>query len=144
MNLPWKPWLVGDINVGTEQVPVIATWFGGDSDPQDDGQTSSGLVTKGHPTMVGCALPLPTVAATKGSPIPIVPYLKTFVRINCLQADGTVKTVTVPLIDCGPALYTGHAIDLTVQTFKDLGGDLEKGVLHVWFSIIDGAKYIFP
>ena len=37
---------------------AAATWFGGDDDPEDNGQTASGVPTKGNPTLLGCALPL--------------------------------------------------------------------------------------
>lgn len=123
----WKCTYTGDI-IGYG----IATWFGGDDDPQDDGSTASGLSTKGNPTLQGCALPIPTCDATKGSPLPILPYLKTMVMIT---ADNG-KCVTVPLIDVGPALSTNHAIDVTQQTFKDLGGDLSGGILSVQYRIL--------
>lgn len=142
--LNWKPSVTGNIFVGAQEHPVLATWFGGDDDPMDDGQTASGLVTKGNPTMVGCALPMPTCPATHGSPLPVMPYLKTMVHVQTLLPSGIVVSQIVPIIDLGPALDTGHAIDLTQQTFKDLHGDLNVGILKVWFTIIGAAQYIFP
>lgn len=115
---------------------VIATWFGGDSDPMDDGRTACGYNTKGHPDLLGCSLPtnVPGDPFLEGSPIPKLPF--------GLHSDGTVNksgttvtverldngaTITVPLIDEGPgrgATKPGgylHGIDLTVAAYKALG-----------------------
>ena len=127
MSRTWKIQFQGDITGGG-----IATWFGGNDDPQDDGSTASGVNTRDNPAIQGCALPIPTCAATAGSPLPILPYLKTMVEIT---ADSG-KKVTVPLIDVGPALSTNHAIDVTQQTFRDLGGDLSAGLLSVSYRIL--------
>ena len=37
---------------------TTATWFGGDRDPLDNGETASGVLTRGHPDLLGCALPV--------------------------------------------------------------------------------------
>lgn len=123
----WKIQFEGDITGSG-----ICTWFGGSDDPQDNGDTASGLNTRDDPSIRGCALPIPTCEATKGSPLPILPYLETMVEIS---ADNG-KQVTVPLIDVGPALATNHAIDVTQQTFKDLGGNLSGGILSVSYRIL--------
>jgi hypothetical protein len=129
----WKLNFSGDILiVGT------ASWFGGDNDPDDDGQTASGLVTKGNPTLMGCALPIPTCAATAGSPLPKLPYLSTFVEV---MANG--KTITVPLIDVGPALDQNRPIDLTVAAFQALGGDLQVGLIPNCRIRIIGAATLY-
>jgi hypothetical protein len=82
---------------------VMATWFGGDADPQDKGQTACGYPTKGHPDLLGCSLPmdLGTERPTEGSPIPRLPF--------GLHSDGTIvivwpfgqpdKAIELPLID---------------------------------------------
>lgn len=133
MNRSWKIQFSGDITGGG-----ICTWFGGNDDPQDDGSTASGLNTKNNPTIRGCALPIPTCAATEGSPLPLLPYIKTMVQIT---ADNG-KQVTVPLIDVGPALDTNHAIDVTQQTFRDLGGDLSAGLLSVQYRILTAGVFL--
>jgi hypothetical protein len=87
---------------------VRATCWGGFDDPQDNGETASGMSTRHVPEPFGVALPvLPNVASTAGSPLPLLPW-------------GTVVKVTwgrgefyAPLIDNGPARATGNAIDLT-------------------------------
>ena len=87
---------------------AIVTAFGGTSDPQDDGNTASGVSTK-PPETLGCALPMRRDSSKylAGSPLPRIPW-KTPITFS----DG-VTSITVPLIDEGPALYTGHAGDLT-------------------------------
>jgi hypothetical protein len=42
------------------------TAFGGANDKADNGQTACGFPTKGHPELLGCALPLDGYAHTKG------------------------------------------------------------------------------
>src|SRR5262249_41636109 len=119
---------------------VSATWFGGDSDPQDSGETASGVFTKGHPDLMGCALPMDLgdrSPSTQGSPIPKLPWgMKrlsngsqvlvpggTIVRVF---SHSTQEVVEIPLIDLGPAKPpAAHAaIDLSVAAFKALGSPL--------------------
>ena len=121
---------------------VYTTWFGGDNDPMDNGETWSGVKTKGNPTIQGCALPLRDLTHNlKGSPIPVLPA-KTMVRVYCWS---TKKTVEIPLIDIGPAHKASHpgephGIDLTQQSFKDLGLSLSRGIGLVDYRVIGGAK----
>ena len=49
------PTIVGDDICVHDQ---IATWFGGDSGPQDDGETASGIRTKSRQLLMGCSVPL--------------------------------------------------------------------------------------
>jgi hypothetical protein len=113
-----------------------ASWFGGPSDSGDNGETASG-VDNSRLGVTGCALPVPTCSATAGSPLPVLPYLQTKVLIQ-----AGVKAVLVPLIDVVPAINLNRPIDLTPQTFKDLGGDIPTGLLPVKFRILGGALYI--
>src|SRR5436190_3725301 len=55
---------------------VLATAFGGASDPQDSGETASGVSTKLHPDIVGCALPMRVdkILVLRKSPIPKMPF----------------------------------------------------------------------
>lgn len=149
--ITWKPNAIGDILVGSTDEPVICTWFGGNDDPEDNGSTASGLSTKNNPDILGCALPIPTYKATEGSPLPKMPYLITMVEVWTRDysipdpSTGfayTMRTITVPLIDVGPALDTNHAIDLTVAAFQKLGGNLNNGKLKVAFRIIGAAQYL--
>jgi hypothetical protein len=123
---------------------VTATWFGGVDDPLDNGETSSGVSTR-DPDVLGCALAVVSRhPSTKGAPLafpapglkPGIPW-KTDVEISY---QG--KSITVPLLDNGPAQSAGDAIDLTQAVFKFFGVSLKVGILHgVNVRIIGAAKY---
>lgn len=133
---PWTAEVDGDDIVVRN---AKATWFGGASDPEDNGETASGVSTKGNPKILGCALPMDgfkAVKSTKGSPIPRLPW-KMLVEVS---HNGS--TLSVPVIDIGPSKYTGHPLDLTVEAFRQLGGNLKQGVIIVDFRIKGGAKYL--
>ena len=120
---------------------VRATWFGGAHDAQDDGQTASGLSTRLHPDLLGCALPMEGFHATQGSPLPRLPFLTTQIQVT---RPATGQSVTVALVDLGPsAPPRAHAaIDLTVAAFRALGGSLSTGVLSVDYRILGGARHL--
>jgi Lytic transglycolase len=115
-----------------------ATNFGGDNDPMDNGETASGINTKGNHTVLGCALPMlykGTEMSCAGSPIPKLPW-KTLVEVTI-----SGRKITIPLIDVGPNIRTGNSIDLTLAAFKKFA-PLSKGVLQVdEVRIKGGAKY---
>ena len=111
-----------------------ATWFGGANDPEDDGETASGVNTKKRPNILGCALPL-NYGPCAGSPIPKVPW-GTKVEITHL---ATGDKITVPVIDLGPARDTGHAIDLTVAVFQQFA-PLATGRIVVDYRVLGAAK----
>lgn len=127
---------------------VTASWFGGDNDPLDNGETASGVFTKGHPDLFGCALAvIPGVHSTAGSPLvfnrqsgldPSM-HWQSPVIVSC----GT-RTVIAPLIDNGPAKWAKDAIDLTTAAFKALGG--QPGPIdilsHVNIRIPGAASYV--
>ena len=121
-----------------------ASWFGGDNDPQDSGETASGVLTKGHPDLLACSLPMrylgphgPTREAMLGCPIPMLPYRTTLVEVT-----RSGKTVKLPLIDIGPAKSARHGIDLTQAAFKALGGNLRDGLIQVSYRILGGANHV--
>jgi hypothetical protein len=126
-----------------------ATWFGGDHDPDDNGQTASGVPTKGNPTLLGCALPLAGygLKSLAGTPLPMMAF--------GLHHDGAsnpsgawvevtydARTLTLPVIDLGPSLRTRHGIDLTVAAFKHFAGNLSQGVIMVSYRLKRGALYL--
>ena len=127
------------------------TWFGGDNDPMDSGGTASGLITKGHPELMGCALPMQigprggsivTFEPTHGSPLPKFPYKTTIVQVWC---PSTNKTIRVPVIDLGPAKWAceqGAAIDLTQAAFRALGLSLAQGKAQVDYRVLGGVKFV--
>lgn len=93
-----------------ENVP--ATCFGGLNDPQDNGQTASGISTLGTGVM-GCALPVvQNHPSTAGSPLPRIPW-GTKVAIS-----RGILTIEVPLIDNGPSRSSGNGIDLTIAAAR--------------------------
>jgi hypothetical protein len=121
---------------------VIASWFGGPNDPEDSGQTASGLNTRQHPDILGCALPMAGFhhPATNASPIPRLPW---FTQVKVTNTNNG-KEIQVPLIDLGPALNAAShaAIDLTQMAFVELGGKPRDGKMGVTFSILGGARYM--
>lgn len=113
---PWQAFVDGD-DIVVEN--CRCTCFGGAADPQDSGETASGVNTKLNPKIEGCALPMrytgkskALLAALGGSPIPKLPW-KTMVEIK-----GAGITIRVPVIDLGPAKKTGNALDLTVAAAR--------------------------
>ena len=121
---------------------VRATWFGGAHDPHDNGETASGVSTRRHPELMGCALPMNGFRLTKGSPLPDLPWMTTEVEIF---RGSNGRRLTVPLIDLGPAAppHAHAAIDLTVAAFRALGGDPKVGSINVDFRI-RGAAHRLP
>lgn len=117
---------------------TTATWFGGDDDPLDNGETASGVKTSGNPNVMGCALPV--VAhhpSTAGSPIAFRKRIPWFTKV-VVTFDG--NSITVPLIDNGPAKSAKDGIDLTQAAFKTFA-PLREGVLdNVSYRIIGAAK----
>jgi hypothetical protein len=139
---PWSAHVDGnDILV----IGVTATCFGGSKDPDDSGETASGISTKDNPTLKACALPMIYTGTNKallkalgGSPLPKVPW-NTPVEI---MSNG--KRLVVPVIDLGPAKRTGDAIDLTIAAaryFKS-NASATNFLLECSYRIIGGAKYL--
>lgn len=122
-----------------------ATCFGGSNDPQDSGDTASGISTKPIGTL-GVALPrnytgshVPTRIALQGSPIPESLPFKTMVEFT---SGG--KTYAFPFIDIGPAKRTGNALDLTVAAARKYDPRATATRFEAFgdVRIIGGAKYI--
>lgn len=139
---PWSAHVDGnDILV----IGVRATAFGGSRDPQDNGQTASGVSTRDNPGMRACALPMNYTGTSRalkkalgGSPIPKLPW-GTKVEI---MSNG--KKLTVPVIDLGPAKRTGNAIDLTVAAaryFKSTA-TATNFEMECSFRILGGARFL--
>lgn len=140
---PWAAHIDGpDIVV----LDVRGTCFGGSADPQDSGETASGISTRANPRLQACALPMiytgrsqSLLAALGGSPIPKLPW-KTLVEIT---AD-TGKRLIVPVIDLGPGKRTGNAIDLTLAAarFFNAGASATNFEVQCSYRILGGAKYL--
>jgi hypothetical protein len=121
---------------------VRASWFGGPNDREDSGETASGVNTRAHPDILGCALPMAGFhhPATNASPIPRLPW---FTQVRVTNTSNG-RQIQVPLIDLGPALSAAShaAIDLTETAFVQLGGKPTAGIMGVTFSIVGGARYM--
>jgi hypothetical protein len=138
---------------------VVATCFGPPYDPQDTGQTTSGINLRSQPDFVGCSLPMMPRNATpaqahelEGTPLPLVPF-QTMVRVTNIQNQ---KTIDVPVIDIGPGKSASrsagspHAIDLTLGAIRALGFGsgmsnkeiLTTALLQVNYRVIGGAKFL--
>ena len=111
-----------------------ATWFGGANDPEDNGETASGISTKLRPLIQACALPM-NYGPCAGSPIPKLLW-GTKVEVTHL---ATGEKLILPVIDLGPARGTGHAIDLTVAAFEQFA-PLSVGKVIVDYRILGGAS----
>lgn len=125
--------------------PVRATCFGGDSDPQDNGQTASGISTRANPMLQACSLPmrLDRMEALRGSPIPRLPWF-TKVEVIRANADGDGGRMSIfPVIDLGPGKRTGNAIDLTIAAARLFKSDAKATnfEMRCWVRIIGGAKH---
>jgi hypothetical protein len=155
--ITWTPVIDGDdLVIGSFSNPVTASWFGGPDDSLDDGQSASG-VDNTKMGVQGCSVPMyidangGKVLGCLGSPLGPIPW-QTPIIVNAIVRGAAgapiVSTqVTVPLIDVGPAVvYRGislnRPLDLCPSTFLALGGDLKLGLIHVFFRIIGGAKYL--
>jgi len=113
---------------------ATATWFGGDNDPEDNGETASGISTRKRPEIEACALPM-DFGPCKGSPLPRLPW-GTPVEVTHI---ATGEKIVVPVIDLDPARGTGHAIDLTPVAFKRFAA-LSEGRVKVDYRIPNGAR----
>lgn len=124
-----------------------ATCFGGSSDPQDNGQTASGISTKNNPSLQAVSLPMDfgdKVPNTKGSPIPRLPW-GTMVEVSRPNESGTMATVhQFPLIDIGPAKKTGNAIDLTIAAARLFNpkATASNFEMRCSYRVIGGAKFL--
>ena len=123
-----------------------ATAFGGANDPQDNGETASGLSTKMNPNFLGCALPMiytgsvkNLLAALGGSPIPKIPWRSQVI----VTEECTGKQAIVKVIDLGPGKRTGNAIDLTVASARIFNPNATSSNFSMMchYRILDAAKY---
>jgi hypothetical protein len=151
---PFTAEIKGDDIVVTN---IVITCFGGAFDPQDDGETASGVNTKYSPNLAAVSLPMDgrkfsmtarEHAALDGSPIPKVPW-HTLVEVTI---DGKSFTPQSGVVDLGPgknASKTGqpHALDLTVAAAKVFAPDASLQSLATSFEkrgsyrIIRAAKF---
>jgi hypothetical protein len=151
---PFTAAIVGDDIVVTD---IVITCFGGAFDPQDGGETASGVNTKNSPNVLAVSLPMdgrqfsmtpPEHAALDGSPIPKIPW-HTLVEVTI---GGQKFTPQSGVVDLGPGkkaskLGQPHALDLTVAAAKLFAPDASLRSLATSFEkrgsyrIIGGAQF---
>lgn len=126
---------------------VRCTCFGGTSDPQDNGETASGISTK-HPTVRGAALPRrytghngPLLKALGDGLIPPGVPFGLPVEITDL-ASG--KQEWAPFIDIGPATHTGNYLDVTEAVAKRFDSDATSRNFEIRcdYRVVGGARYL--
>jgi hypothetical protein len=127
---------------------VVATRFGGADDAMDGGVTASGFELAKHPDKICVSLPMRVIRVkngvshefpyTAGSPLPKFLW-GTFVRV---MSRKTQKVVVAPLLDLGPAIGTGNAIDMSNALVTALGLSLDDGEYLVDFRVVGGATYL--
>jgi len=149
---PWVPWVV-EVNGDDLLIRcAIVTCFGGANDPQDDGDTSSGVSTKKHPELLGCALPFNIHgSACEGSPLPFFgwgvhrdgSHNDDGAQVSFEDENGKVLG-PIPAIDLGPGLHTGHAGDLTEAAAKvfDTNATARDFERKMTIRIHGGAKHL--
>lgn len=142
---PWTARIDGD-DVLVENARM--TCFGGSNDPQDSGETASGISTKRNPDLAACSLPMDgrmfaslskaEHGALDGSPIPRVPW-RTLVRVT---VNG--KSVDLPVIDLGPGKRTGNALDLTIAAARlfNPAASATNFEARGSYRILGGAKFV--
>lgn len=126
---------------------VRCTCFGGTDDPQDSGETASGVSTK-DPDIRGAALPRrytghnPAVLKALGDGLipPRVPFHLP-VEITDL---ATGHQEWAPFIDIGPASHTGNYLDVTEAVAKkfDPEATARSFEMRCDYRIVGGAKYL--
>ena len=134
---------------------VWATAFGGNADPQDNGETASGYNTKDHPAVTAVALPMDGygVKSLTGSPIPKLQFgLHSNGETNpdgahviVTSHDGK-ETPALPVIDLGPSRSTQNGIDLTVAAAKMFypQASASNFKVRVDYRILGAAKHVQP
>ena len=134
---------------------IVITAFGGSSDPQDSGDTASGISTKLDPTVQGVSLPMDGRSyhglspaehrALDGSPFPKMPW-GTLVEV---KIGNKVLVPAKGIIDLGPGKQASkpgepHACDLTVAAarFFDPHASATNFYARGDVRVIGGAKYL--
>jgi hypothetical protein len=116
-----------------------ATTFGLDYDTGGNDAMDNGIGAFGHNTrdknLEGASLPIAVVNNSIGDyqhdPKIFDAIKRGDYKVAVTNADGTTKVV--PIVDVGPAEWTGNAIDLTYRTSHELG---TEGKAKVGYQII--------
>jgi hypothetical protein len=150
-DLGLVPW-----HIEKDGVDLVINGWGtafGTADPEDDGQTASGVDLNRHPHLKGVALPFRTrsVHSLRNSPLPHMPFGvdewahdKEGAHVELEDAKTGVIGPIVPVIDLGPALWTGVAVDLTVKLAQlfDIHASATNFKRRFNIRIVNGAIYL--
>lgn len=125
---------------------VRGTCFGGISDPQDNGNTASGVSTK-DPSILGVALPRKYTGSDHATMLALgdglIPPGVPFLLPVEVTDRSTGKTVSAPFIDLGPATHTGNYIDLTIAAARQFNPKASVTNFEILcdYRIVGGAKF---
>jgi hypothetical protein len=124
-----------------------ATTFGldydtGGYDDQDNGKGAFGYNTRDK-NLEGASLPISVIKGTIGD-YEHDPKIYQSIRngeykVAVTNQDGTTRVV--PIVDAGPAEWTGNAVDLTYKTSHDLG---TQGKAKVGYQVIGPDGHPVP
>jgi hypothetical protein len=97
--------------------------YDGSADPMDSGKDSAFGYTTSDKTLEGASLPVSVIKNSIGD-YTTNPEIRDAIKrgdykVAVTSADGNVTKV-VPIVDAGPADWTGNSIDLTYRTSHDL------------------------
>lgn len=126
---------------------VRATCFGGTNDPQDSGETASGISTKPSWT-IGVALPRKYTGSDKATRDAledgIIPSSVPFTICVEVTDRETGRKWVGAFIDLGPATWTGNYIDLTVAMAKKFNPNASATNFSMMcdYRILGGAEYV--
>lgn len=126
---------------------VRGTCFGGTDDPQDSGDTASGVSTK-DPSVIGVALPRKytghSAAVRKALGDGLIPETVPFLLPVEVTDLATRKTFSGPFIDIGPATHTGNYLDLTVALARKFNPHATARSFEIRcdYRVIGGAKFV--
>ena len=109
---------------GVHSVTGRSTIFGlnydGSIDKGDNGEGYFGYNTRDH-SLVGVSLPIPVIDHSIGNHKD--PRIIHYIKEKSFTVHVTHKDASIiaPIVDIGPSIWTGNAIDLTYAAVKALG-----------------------
>jgi hypothetical protein len=133
----------GGVPISTRYERSKVSWFGGGSDPEDNGKSAWGGSNNAVP---GVAIPSKMLKAIYGHDKGANgQFSDGKVRVKARLADGTEKEMIVPIVDKGTAEWVvqrdGMKLDLNQTLAQQLGGSVSAnrlgGIQDVDFELLD-------
>jgi hypothetical protein len=134
-------------NVTPPQIPFSVTGrstifglnFDGSIDHADNGQGAFGYNTRDK-SLIGCSLPIPILEQSIGKEnYGFIRNREFTVSILSHVTDKYIRLV--PIVDMGPAEWTGNLVDLTYGATEALGHH-DNGVVTLWITEPQGVIQI--